>query len=274
MNADASLPTSPAAIDNPMLALQRRAFGAGGVDSAAQLALAVLGPIAAVLLCWGRVHAIVFVAAVVIPTPILLALLALRLRSRWAAQDVLGWMDHVAADEWRESTGSRMPRNSVGAREWLRAHSEKEVRPDLWVAALLMGGRVCEARDGIARLPVETPKQLHRRLDLETAADAASGRPIGSAAADDAVGHDDAASPVDRAAHLAYHAAVAAVGHGADGLPGLAAARPAIGRLPAPLVLRLWLIRLRFAAISALFGVWLFAALMVGLGTAGGVVWV
>jgi hypothetical protein len=273
VNADATAPTSPARIANPMLALQRRAFGVGGADTAAELGLAVLGPLAAVLVCWGRVPAIGFVAAAAIPAPILLALVAVRLRSRWAAQDVLGWMDHAAAAEWRESTGSRMPRNSVGAGEWLRAHSENDVRPDLWVAALLMAGRVAEAREGIARLPVETPRQHHRRLDLETAADAADGRPIGSAAADDAVGHDQAASQAERAVHLAYHAAVAAVGHGTDGLPDLAAARVAIGRLPARLAFRLWLIRLRFAAISALFGAWLCAAIMVGLATAGGAVW-
>lgn len=264
---------SPIGGANPMAELQRRAFGLRGSSATIQLVIAVLGPIAAFLVCWGRVHELVLAAAVLIPTPLVLAVNSFRGRSNWAAQDVLGWLDRDAAARWRDGTGSRMPRNSAQAGAWLRSHEESAVPAEFWVAALLMAGRDDEALAGIARLPVETPAQRHRRLDLQLAADAAAGRPIETASADDAVAEDPLATPAERAAHLAYHASVAATSRGTDGLPVIAAARPGLGRMPLGLTLRMYSIRLRFAAISALFGAWLLAAILVGLATAGGVVW-
>ena len=264
---------SPIGGADPMTELQRRAFGLGGSSATIQIGIAVLGPIAAFLVCWGRVHELVLAAAVLIPTPAVLAWLALRGRSRWAAQDVLGWLDRDAAARWRDGTGTRMPRNSAQAGAWLLNHEESAVPGDFWVAALLMSGRVDEALARIARLPAETPAQRHRRLDLQLAADAAAGRPIETASADEAVAADSTAAPVARAVHLAYHASVAITSRGIDGLPILAAARPAIGRMPLGLAVQLYSIRFRFAAISALFGAWLLVAILVGLATSGGVVW-
>jgi hypothetical protein len=258
---------------NPMIELQRRAFGFGGHGAAIQLGIAVLGPIAAFMLCWSRANELVVAAAVLIPTPAVLAAQSLRGRSSWAAQDVLGWLDRDAAARWREGTGTRMPRNSAQAAAWLQGRHETDSPADLWVAGLLMAGRVDDARERIARLPSETPAQRHRRLDLQLAADAAGGRPLEAAPADDAALADQSAAQDARAAHLAYHASVAAASHGADGLPVLAAARPALGRLPRALVVQLYAIRFRYAAISALFGAWLLVAILVGLATAGGVVW-
>jgi len=256
-----------------ILALRHRAFGFGRADLVIELSLAVAGPIGAFLLCWGRVQAVILVAAVLIPTPALLSLVSFRRRFRWPAQDVLVWMDRLAASEWRERTDSRMPRDPAQAGEWLRCHAESGVPLDSWVSALLLAGRVEEGRDCIGRLPSGTPRQVHRRLDLELMADAAGGLAVASAAADQAVSCDPTATPAERAAHLAYHASVAAVSRRVDGLPGLAAARPGLGRLGPGLALRLWLIRLRFAALSTLIGAWLLLAVLVGLATAGGVVW-
>lgn len=264
---------SPIGGANPMTELQRRAFGLGGTSATIQLVIAVLGPIAAFLVCWGRVSESVLAVAVLIPTPLVLAVHSFRGRSNWSAQDVLGWLDRDAAARWRDGTGSRMPRNFAQAGAWLLSHEKSAVPGDFWVAALLMAGRDDEALARIARLPAETPTQRHRRLDLQLAADAAVGRPIETASADDAVAADPSATPVERAVHLAYHASVAATSRGTDGLPVIAAARPALGRLPFGLTLQLYSIRLRFAAISALFGAWLLAAILVGLATAGGVVW-
>lgn len=258
---------------DPIVTLQRRAFGLSGSGTGIRLAAAVAGPAAALVLCWDRVQAIVLVAAVLIPMPALLALLALRSRSSWPAQDVLAWMDHVAATDWRTRTGSRMPRNSVLAGEWLRGHAETEVPADVWASALLMAGRLEEARCRIDALPRSTPAQLHRRLDLELAADAAGGRAIEISAVDDAAARDTAADPVAVTVHLAFHASVAAASNGIDGLPILATARPALGRLPAALTLKLGLMRFRPASVSASFGAWLLAATLIGLATAGGVVW-
>ena len=258
---------------NPMIALQSRAFGFGGSATTAQLAIAVIGPIAAMLICWGRVHGLVIAAAVLIPTPMLLALQAFRKRANWTAQDVLGWLDREAAVEWHDATGTAMPRNSAAAVAWLAAHVEGSVPADCWAAALLMAGRVNGARERVARLPDETPARVHRRLDLQLAADSSDGRVVDGEEADDAVRDDPNATTAKRAVHLAYHASVAAVSRGADGLAELAAARPAIGRLPVGLTLRLLVIRFRFAAISALFGAWLLVAVLVGLATSGGVVW-
>jgi len=257
---------------NPMEELQRRAFGFGGFGATIQLGLAVLGPIAAFLLCWDRAHGLAVAAAVLIPTPTLLVLQALRGRSNWAAQDVLGWLQRAIAAEWRAATGSPMPRNRSEARAWLGRRSETDMAPDWWAAALLVAGRVGEARERIARLSVETPGQLHRRLDLEQAADAAEGLPIDSAAAVAAISSDAGATATRRTADTAYHESVAAVSRGSDGPPILAAARPALGRLPLALSLQLYAIRFRYAAISALFGAWMLAAILVGLATAGGVV--
>jgi hypothetical protein len=258
---------------NPMVALQRRAFGFGGAATTVQLAVAVAGPILAVLLLWGRAHGLAIAAAVLIPTPAFLALLAYWSRSNWAAQDVLGWLDRDAAIQWHESTGTPMPRNSVTAGSWLHSNVEADVPADVWAAALLMAGRTDEARDKIATLPAETPERVHRRLDLEMAVAAAEGAAIDAAPADQAVAGDPTSTPVARAAHIAYHASVAAVSRGGDGLVALEAARSAIGRLPVRLSLQLLAIRFRFAAISALFGAWLLAAVLVGLATSGGVVW-
>jgi hypothetical protein len=265
---------SPVAGTNSVIELQRRAFGFGGAGATILLCIAVLGPIAAFLLCWDRAHGLVVAAAVLVPTPAVLVLQSLRGRANWAAQDVLGWLDRDAAAQWRDATATRVPRNSAQAGVWLASHRESDVPSGVWVTALLMAGRVDEARGRIARLPAETPAQLHRRLDLQLAADAADGRPIAAASADDAAAADSVAAPVTRAVHLAYHASVAAASHGGDGLPALAAARPALGRLPAGLTLQLYSIRFRFAAISALFGAWLLAAILVGMGTAGGAVWI
>jgi hypothetical protein len=186
---------------------------------------------------------------------------------------VLGWLDGEAAARWREGTGTPMPRNSAQAAAWLQGRDESVVPADYWVAALLMAGRVEDATERIGKLPAETPEQRRRRSDLRLAADAAAGRRADYEAADEAVVADPAADPVARAVHLAYHGAVSATSNGADGLPLLAGARPAIGRLPLPHALRLYAIRFRYAAISVLFGSWLLAAVLVGLATSGGVVW-
>ena len=264
----------PIGAANPLVALQRRAFGFGGPATAMQLAIAVLGPIAAILICWGRAHALVTIAAVLIPTPALLAMNVLRGRANWAAQDLLGWIDREAAAQWRDGTETPMPDNRAAAVAWLARHVEGDVPADLWAAALLMAGRTDEARDRIARLEAATPAQIHRRRDLQLAVDATDGRAIDSGPSDEAASSDPAAARAAVAAHLGYHAAVAAESRGADGLAILVAARPALGRLPVRLTLRLAVIRFRFAAISALFGAWLLVAIVVGLGSSGGVVWI
>jgi hypothetical protein len=271
----ASAAALPAPVVNPMVALQRCAFGFGGPASTIQIVVAVAGPIVAMLLCSGRVVGAVVVAAVLIPTPALLAVVALRARPRWPAQAVLGWLDREAAVQWQSDTASRMPRSSPQATAWLNGHAEEDVPRDVWVAALLMAGRVDEARERIGRLPATTPAELHRQCDLLLAADSADGRPIETraAAADEASSADDTASPATRAAHAAYHAAVAVTGRGSDGVGLLIAARPAIGRLPSRLSLQLMVIRFRFVAVSLLFGAWLLVAVLVGLATSGGVVW-
>jgi len=64
-----SAASSPATVVNPMVALQRRAFGFGGPGSTIQLVAAIAGPIAAMLLCSGRVAGALVVAAVLLPTP-------------------------------------------------------------------------------------------------------------------------------------------------------------------------------------------------------------
>jgi hypothetical protein len=52
----------------------------------------------------------------------------------------------------------------------------------------------------------------------------------------------------------------------------LAAARPAIGRLPEGLTRRLWLGRFRFAILAAALETWTLVAILVAISTASGVV--
>ena len=125
----------------------------------------------------------------------------------------------------------------------------------------------------IARLQVETAGQRHRRADLELAAEVTDGLPLDTAAADEAIRSDPDEPPALVAAHLAYHAALKVVAAGGDGTAPLAAVRPSLGRLPSEVILRLWFSRLYYAVVSALIGAWLLACVVVGLGTAGGVVW-
>jgi hypothetical protein len=174
--------------------LRRRAFGFGGKWSAFQTALAVAGPVASALAAWGRLDAVPFALVVVVPAPLVLAVLALSGRSRWAAQEVIAWLDSV-----RERSG---------------------------------------------------------------------------AASDDAAAPDAQAAPsVEQGAALAYRAAVDSTSRGLDGLAALAAARPDAGALSSKQMVRLWLIRLRYAIASAVVGAWVLAAILVAMATAGGVVW-
>ncbi len=232
---------------DPIVTLQRRAFGLRVSGTGIRLAAAVAGPAAALVLCSGPRQGDRPGCCRSDPNAGAARSSGFAFAVDWPAQEVLTWMDHVAATEWRTRTGSRMPRNSVLAGEWLRGHAESEVPADAWASALLMAGRLEEARCRIDALPRSTPAQLHRRLDLELAADAAGGRAIEMSAVDDAAARDTAADPVAVTVHLAFHASVAAASNGIDGLPILAPARPALGRLPAALILKLGLMRFRSA---------------------------
>jgi hypothetical protein len=122
-------------------------------------------------------------------------------------------------------------------------------------------------------MPLDTPGARRRRLELELVADAGEGLPLDTTAVEASIREDPDLAPEEVAVHLAYHRALAAVDGGGAGLNQLLAARASLGRLPSDLAWRLWLVRFQYAAASFVIGAWLLVTVLVGLATAGGVVW-
>lgn len=264
---------APLSATNPYFALRRRVYRWGRAQVAAPLGIAVLGPgILAAAGLAGRLPAVALAALVVIPTPILESLLAVRTRREWAAQDVLGWLDWTALRRWGERTSAKRPRSPIEAGVWITGHPAGSAPESLRASVLILAGRVAEAREVIAALPSSTPGELRERLELELDADAFESRPLVVGAADDSVRADTGQSAAEIEVRLAYHAALAAVSCGGDGLAELAKARPAIGRLPDQLVRRLWLGRLRFAVLAFFLEVWILVSILVALSAASGTV--
>ena len=85
------------------------------------------------------------------------------------------------------------------------------------------------------------------------------------------------ATPADtqsqRELHLGFDTALAALARGDDGIGPLAAARASAGPMPRAYARSVLLARYRHVIASVVVGVWLLAALLVGMATAGGVVW-
>lgn len=256
-----------------MLLIQQRAFGLGGRESILQLIVAVAGPIALALVFWGRLPAIAYAAVVLMPTPALMAGMAMRLRTRWPAQDVLFWLDESVRSEWSIQDLGKQPRNPSEARAWLAAHPEG-IGPQRWRASMLIAaGRPADARAAIAGLPTATAHDRSRRHDLELVADAYEGLPLDATAADAAMTADPDETPVRTAVVRAYHAALVSIADGGDGLSRLASVRPGLGRLSSAVRRRLALVRLQFVIISALIGVWVLACVLVALASSSGLVW-
>jgi hypothetical protein len=263
---------TPAGV-NPYLALRERVFGWGRARVAIPVGVAVVGPVVlASLGLVGHLPGPAFAALVLLPTPLVEALIALRTRGEWAAQEVLGWLDWTTLRDWQERGGGKRPRSPIEARAWLAANETGSVPAIARASILILAFRPAEARDTIAALPVGTAREKRERLELEIDADAFELRPLEFAAADEAIRADGALSPAERAVRLAYHAALAAVAWGGDGLAELGAARPAIDRLPPDLLRRVWLGRLRFAVLAVVLEVWILVAILVALSTASGTV--
>lgn len=273
MSAIETAPAEPAPTVNPYLGLRQRVFGWGRAQVAVPVGLAVLGPgVLATAGLAGHLSGAVFVALVLVPTPLLEALLALRARHEWPAQEVLGWIDWTTLEDWGGRTQGRRPRSAVEAEAWLAGHRDVPVPQGLRAGILILAGRLTEAHGVIAALPTATPGERREKLELELDADAFELQPLAIDAADDAVRADAERSSAEIATRLAYHAALAAVARGGDGIVELAAARPAIGRLPAELIRRVWLGRLRFAILAAVLEIWILVAIVVAMSTASGVV--
>jgi hypothetical protein len=273
MSAIETASADPAPTTNPYFALRQRVFRWGRAQVVLPVAIAVLGPgVLAVVGLAARLPGPVFVALVLVPTPLLEAVLAVRVRREWPAQEVLGWLDWTTLGVWTAIAVGRRPRSPIEAQKWLETHDETTVPRGARAGILILAGRLTEARDAIASLPVATPRERRERLELELEADSFGFHPLSVEAADESIRADADQSRPERTARLAYHLALAAVAKGGDGLAELAAARPAIGLLPAELTRRLWLGRLRFAILAAVLEVWILVAILVALSTSSGVV--
>ena len=258
----------------PFEVLQASVFPGNRLESAILLLMAVAGPIMFFLVGLALAFpGIVLMAISVIPTAALEAVIAFRNRHLWPAQEVLGWISWEASEDWRETVGGRFPSNLRQVDQWLARHPEGTGSAAPRARILLLSGRAAEARREIAGLPTDTAPQRNRRADLEFAADALEGVTLDTTAADLATRADPDSPPASVAAHLAYRAALKAVTEGGNGVAQLSGSRPLIGALPPALGRRLWLDRMRYAVCSAVGAVWLWACLIVALGTAGGVVW-
>jgi hypothetical protein len=259
---------------NPYTELQQQVCGCGTVENRLIFAVAIVGP--CIFLGIGLLtglHGAVVALLVLLPTAALGAALGLRGRSSWPALDVVWWLNRQAAGNWRRQVGGSVPRNEAGARAWLESHPEGSV-PD-WARATVMvlAGRLASAHQAIAAMPIDTPTDRRRRLELELVLSAREGLQFDSTAVDAAIREDTDGPAEDSQAHLAYHAALAEVDAGRTGILPLLAARSSLGRLPSDLTRRLWLVRFRYAAASLVTGFWLLVTVIVGLATSGGVVW-
>lgn len=259
---------------DPSIALRRQVFGIGPLAARLLVIVAIIGPL--LLLGLGLLlglHGAATAVLVLLPTPALGVALGLRDRKRWPALDVIWWQSRHDAATWKLEVGGSPPRNAGGAREWLRVHPEGSAPAWAQVTVRILAGRVYSARQAIAAMPVETPGDRRRRLELELVADAHEGLPIDTTAVDAAIREDPEQPAEEVAVHLAYHEALVEADRGGDGLPALLAARASLGRMPSDLARRLWLHRFRYAAGSFAVGAWLLAMVLVGLATSGGAVW-
>ncbi len=248
-------------------------FGWSRARVAVPVGLAVVGPIAlASLGLAGHLPVPAFAALVLLPTPLVEALIALRTRREWAAQEVLGWLDWTTIQDWQERTGAKRPRSPIEARAWLDADDAASAPAIARASMLILAIRPAEAREVIAALPNATPRERRERLELELDADAFELRPLEFGPIEAATRVDGALSPTGGAVRLAYQAALLAAARGGSGIAELTAARPAIDRLPPALLRRVWLGRLRFAVLAVLLEAWILVAILVALSTASGTV--
>lgn len=236
--------------------------------------LFVLGPALAVVLGLALgLAAVPFAVLVLVPAPVILSLLVARRRSLWPAQEALMWPSLICTDQWRSEFGGSPPRTPQRAQEWLEKHPVGSVAPATRAGMLLTAGRLEEARAAVSELPSDSAHDSHRRLDLERALDGREGRPLDMRAADEALRADTAMPAVERDLHLAYHAALIAADSGGDGIAPLVAARAAAGRMPTGYGRRILIFRYKNPLAAIAVGIWLIAALLVGMATSGGVVW-
>jgi hypothetical protein len=89
-----------------------------------------------------------------IPMPGIEALIALRYRNLWPAQEVLGWINWQALEDRSEKVGGRHPSNRRQMEEWLDRHPEGSVPATSRAGILLLSGGAAEGRRVIANLPV------------------------------------------------------------------------------------------------------------------------
>ena len=217
--------------------------------------------------------AVLFAVVMLVPVPLLQAIVVFSGRRLWPAQEAILWLYLTTADEWRRTRGETMPRTPSQAKAWLRRNPEGSAPDEARAGILLVAGRLAEGGEAISRLPTESARDRLRRLDLELALATMEGGPLDTTAADAAMRADIETPSVERDLHLAYHAALKAIDSGGDAIETLTRARLAAGRLPAAYARRIWTGRLMGVMAAVAIGVWVLAAMLVGLATAGGVVW-
>jgi len=252
-----------------------RAIGMGPAARVVLGFVAVAGPLAFAVACAGRVGPLPFVAAVLIPTPAMLALATLIWRRSWPAVEVVSRLNLDADADWRKLTGGKRPRTVQAARSWLLRHPEGSVPLHLIAVALLNAERTQEARDVIGRLPTGRPAELHVRRDLEMGLAVGEGRTVEAeaAAADVAARSDGGTSAELLQIHLARHASILAQSRGLDGLEELAAVRPQLGSLTGDWARAVVVSRFWFAIASFLVGAWILVAMALSGAASGGAFW-
>jgi hypothetical protein len=170
---------------------------------------------------------------------------ALHPRSR-RAMEAFMWLGHQARDEARAASRGGIPTTRSGAARWLRRHVPRDEDPrevrEMRVDALLLAGRVPEARAAAEALPSATPEDRFGRaaaldfVDWWTGGEGDVPTMVEAAAAIEPAGSQsrlraEVAVAVAKVRHHAGSAPVTTVDQAVDRLAPLLAAREELGAL-------------------------------------------
>jgi hypothetical protein len=253
---------------NAYVLLNRRIVGAN------LLGFAGLGQLVGVIAGVGLGLApLPFAALVLVPGPLVLALQAFWRRHLWPAHEAVLWLKFIGSDAWRGRFKDRAPVTAGQARVWLVRHPVSTTPDNARALVLLIAGRLTEAQELISRLPTSSAQERQARLALEFSLAVHELRPVDSTALNEALREDPQISESERVLRLGFHAALEEIDRGGEGIAPLLASRIAAGAMPRAFRPRMFLAHYRNVLASLAIGVWLLVATLVGMATAGGVVW-
>jgi hypothetical protein len=97
------------------------------------------------------------------------------------AQDVIRWLVDTERRMWAERLGRPLPRTPGGLRRLIAAPSDRANLRPLRIEVLATDGHITEARDELARLPLDTAEERAVEAELAEYVDWYDGKPEGQA---------------------------------------------------------------------------------------------